>query len=247
MTGRGNQTPVHRLDARAKIVGFIGFAILVVTTPAESVWAFVLYAVVLAFLLGLARIAAGRVARRALVVVPFLVVLAAFVLLFNRWAGVSTTAPGDGLLVLWNAGAKAILAVLAMILLATTTTFTELAAGFERLRAPKVLVLTVTFMHRYSYLFLEESRRMRRAMASRNYRARWLGNAPVLGTMLGSLFLRSYNRGERAYVAMLSRGYDGSVSFSDSGSFGVAESVFLVGVLGSAVLIRVAASVWGSS
>ena len=35
--------------------------------------------------------------------------------------------------------------------------------------------------------------------------------AKVLGGMIGSLFLRSYERSERIYAAMLSRGFDGSV------------------------------------
>ena len=66
-------------------------------------------------------------------------------------------------------------------------------------------------MYRYSFLFLEE------------YRAHAPGDGlpqlprplaleePVLGHMLGSLFLRSYERGERVYVAMLSRGYEGTI------------------------------------
>jgi cobalt/nickel transport system permease protein len=239
---------VHRLDARAKIVGFIGLTVVVVTTPAGAIWAFALYAAVLAFLIGLARLPLMYVLKRALVVVPFVLVVAIFLPFFHRagaggysLGGMRVT--GEGLLVLWNAGAKAILGVLSMIVLGSTTTFPDMVSGFERLHAPKVFILIVSFMYRYSFVFVEELRRMQRAMASRNYRARWLWNVPTLGHMLSALFLRSYSRGERVYVAMLSRGYDGTVRVLAGGRFGVADGAFLVALLGAVVVIRVISSV----
>jgi len=238
---------VHRLDARAKILGFIGFTVVVVTTPARAVWAFVLYAVVLAFLIGLARLPLMYVLKRALVVVPFVLVVAIFLPFFHK-AGAGgyslggMRVSGEGLLVLWNAGAKAVLGVLSMIVLGSTTTFPDMVSGFERLRAPKVFILIVSFMYRYSFVFVEELRRMQRAMASRNYRARWLWNVPTLGHMLSALFLRSYGRGERVYVAMLSRGYEGTVRVLGGGRFGAADVAFLFVLLGAVVVIRVVSS-----
>jgi cobalt/nickel transport system permease protein len=239
---------LHQLDPRAKIVGFIGFTVVVVSTPARAVWAFAVYAAILAFLVGLSRLGAGYVLRRVLVVIPFVIVVAIFVPFFDRtgsggyslgMAHVTTS----GLMVLWNAGAKAVLGVLSMILLASTTAFPDMLAGFQRLRVPKVFVLVVSFMYRYSFVFYEELRRMQRAMVSRNYRARWLWNVPTLGRVLGSLFLRSYNRGERVYVAMISRGYEGSVGLTSSAVFGWAESAFLGVLIAAAVAVRVAVSV----
>lgn len=247
---RTSSSPLHRLDARAKILGFIGFTVVVVTTPARAVWAFILYAAILFFLIGLSRVPLTYVLKRALVVVPFLVVVAVFLPFFHK-AGAGgyslggTRVTGEGLLVLWNAGAKAVLGVISMIVLAATTTFPQMLSGFERLRAPKVFILIVSFMYRYSFVFIEEARRMRRAMTSRNYRARWLWNVPILGRLLGALFLRSYSRGERVYVAMLSRGYEGTVRLGSDTDFGPAEAAFVTAVLAAAVAIRVFASLWG--
>jgi cobalt/nickel transport system permease protein len=244
---QGTESPLHRLDPRAKIVGFIGFTVVVVSTPARAMWAFAVYAVVLVFLIGLSRLRLTYVLKRASVVVPFVLVVAIFLPFFHR-AGSGSYAVGglhvtnDGLLVLWNAGTKAILGVVSVILLAGTTTFTQMVAGFEGLKAPRILVLIVSFMYRYSFLFLEELRRMRRAMASRNYRARWLWNAPTLGHMLSALFLRSYSRGERVYVAMLSRGYDGTVRVSGASAFGVGETAFLGSLFAVVMVVRVLAS-----
>ena len=83
---------------------------------------------------------------------------------------------------------------------------------------------------------------MQRAMASRNYRARWLWSVPTLGRVLGSLFLRSYNRGERVYVAMVSRGYEGTIGLSATSAFGWAEAAFLGLLIAAVVAVRVAVS-----
>ncbi len=223
------------------------FTVVVVTTPAQAVWAFVLYAAMLAFLIGLARLSLTYVLKRSLIVVPFVLAVAIFLPFFHTAGSGGYSLGGlrvtdEGLLVLWNAGAKAMLGVLSMIILGSTTTFPEIVSGFERLRAPRIFILIVSFMYRYSFVFVEELRRMQRAMASRNYRARWLWNVPTLGRMLSALFLRSYSRGERVYVAMLSRGYEGTVRSLAGGSFGAAEAAFVVILLGAAVAIRVVSS-----
>jgi cobalt/nickel transport system permease protein len=249
---RTSSSPLHRLDARAKILGFIGFTMVVVTTPARAAWAFILYAAVLLFLLGLARIPPGYALKRVLVVVPLLLVVAMFLPFFHEAGSGSYSlggmrVTGEGLLVLWNAGAKAVLGVLSMIVLGATTGFSRMVAGFERLHAPKVFVLIVSFMYRYSFVFGEEARRMQRAMASRNYRARWLWNVPVLGHMLGALFLRSYGRGERVYVAMVSRGYEGGFPATEGRTFGLSEALFLSAILLLTIAIRASASLWGAA
>lgn len=246
----GSASFLHRLDARAKIAALLPVVVVVVTTPARLLWAFVLYAAMLLFLVGLGRLELGHVLRRTLVVLPLLVVVAILLLFFpasgsGSYSLGTTYTTGQGWLVLWNVGAKAMLSVLAVTVLGATTPFPSLLSGFERLGAPKVFVLIVSFMYRYSFVFVDEARRMRRAMASRNYRARWLGNVPVLGSMLGALFLRSYGRGERVYVAMLSRGYKGAVPLAAKTRFGVAEALFVSALVVAGVAIRVAASLWG--
>ncbi|MCL5735626.1 MAG: cobalt ECF transporter T component CbiQ [Actinobacteria bacterium] len=240
--------PLQRLDPRAKIIGLISFTVVVVSTPARAIWVFAVYAAVVTFLIGLSRLRVGYVLRRALVVVPFVIVVAIFLPFFGRSGsggyslGISHMSAG-GLLVLWNVGAKAILGVLSMILLASTTPFPDMLAGFRRLRVPQVFVLVVSFMYRYSFVFAEELRRMQRAVAARNFRGRWLWNVPILGRVLGSLFLRSYSRGERIYVAMISRGYEGTIGLSSPAVFGWSEALFLGLLIAVAVAVRVVASV----
>ena len=79
-------------------------------------------------------------------------------------------------------------------------------------------------------------------MIARNYRARWLWNVPTLGYMLSAIFLRSYSRGERVYVAMLSRGYEGTVRLAEGGRFGTTDALFLGTLLLVVVSVRTVSS-----
>jgi cobalt/nickel transport system permease protein len=204
-------SPVHRLPPQCKLVAVLAFVLLVVATPRDRIWAFGVYALLLAAVAVTARIPLGTVARRVVIEVPFV----AFALLLPFVAnGEKTTVLGvamseSGLWGAWNILAKGTLGVVASILLAATTEPRLLLLGIERLRMPQLITQIATFMLRYGDVVAAELGRMKVARASRGFEARDLRATRVLAKSVGALFLRSYERGERVHLAMLSRGYDG--------------------------------------
>jgi cobalt/nickel transport system permease protein len=98
-----------------------------------------------------------------------------------------------------------------------------------------------SFMYRYVFVIADEARRMRSALAARAFRPRHLGQVAALGRMVTALFLRSYERGERVYVAMLARGYAGTMPRFSVLSFGRADAVFLVALVIALVPLRAVA------
>ena len=76
---------------------------------------------------------------------------------------------------------------------------------------PTTLVQIMAFMIRYLSVVTEELRRMHVARVSRGFEARNPRHWPVLAKSFGALFIRSYERGERVHLAMLSRGYTGKM------------------------------------
>jgi cobalt/nickel transport system permease protein len=206
-------SPLHRAPAHLKVAGLVVFMLLVVATPVPWLAAFAAYAVVLAVLVAVSGVPVSYLARRMVVEVP--VVLFAVLLPFVATGpavevlGVSLSRPGlaaaGGLLV------KATLGVLASLLLAATTEPRDLLAGLERLRVPAQLVQIMGFMVRYLDVVTDELRRMRTARESRGFTARDPRHWPVLARCAGALFIRSFERGERVHLAMVSRGHDGSV------------------------------------
>jgi cobalt/nickel transport system permease protein len=241
-------SPIHRLDPRVKIIGFLSLTIVGVSTPATELWAFALYFAVLFFLVGLSRLPLSFVLRRTALVLPVVALVALFMPFFHVGDGDSFRVVAGirvseaGLVMMLNVFLKALLGAMSAILLGLTTSFGELIAGLDNLRAPRIFTLIVTFMYRYSFVFIEESRRMRRAMESRNYRGRWLWDARIVGHMISSLFLRSYHRGERVYVAMLSRGYDGTMPAAAPPGIRTADIAFVAALGLTLAAIRVGAA-----
>jgi cobalt/nickel transport system permease protein len=106
--------------------------------------------------------------------------------------------------------------VASSVLLISTTKFHELIHGMEKLRLPRILVLMMSVTYRFIFLFVNEAYRMVLAMESRTVkRKRWRDAVRSLASMMATLFIRSYERGERVYFAMTARGYTGTIRSLD--------------------------------
>ena len=103
------------------------------------------------------------------------------------------------------------------ILLTATTPFPDLAHALRHLRIPPILITLVSFMYRYLFVLSDEVLRLLRARAARSARipgqkgSSVFWRARVAGNMAGQLFIRSYDRSDRIYNAMLARGYTGNI------------------------------------
>lgn len=206
-------TPLHRLPAEVKLVGLVAFVLTVVATPRDQAWAFGLYALLLVGLVAITRIPAGTVLRRMVIEVPFVVfaVLLPFVALGERVDVLGLSLSADGLLGGFNILAKGTLGVVAAILLSATTRPRDLIVGLQRLKVPGLFVTILSFMVRYLDVVVDDMRRMALARAARGFEARHLGHVPVVAKAAGALFIRSYERGERVHLAMVSRGFTGTM------------------------------------
>ncbi|HYH33755.1 MAG TPA: cobalt ECF transporter T component CbiQ [Nocardioides sp.] len=204
-------SPLHRAPAHLKLVALVGFMLLVVATPARAWPAYGGYAALLLLAVAASRVPPSYLARRMVVELPFVV----FALLLPVVAtGPRTEILGVGLSEagLVAAGVllvKGTLGVLAALTLAATTEPDDLLRGLQRLRLPDLLVQIMGFMIRYLDVVTDELGRMTTAMRSRGCEPRSPRHWPAMARALGALFIRSYERGERVHLAMLSRGYTG--------------------------------------
>ncbi|MFC9814791.1 cobalt ECF transporter T component CbiQ [Streptomyces virginiae] len=214
---RPGHSPVHALPPHCKLAATFGFVLVVVSTPREAVWAFGLYALLLAGVAALARIPAGLLLRRLLIEIPFVAfaVLMPFVAEGERVEVLGMSLSVSGLWGAWNVLAKGTLGVAASVLLASTTELRALLLGLQRLKLPPLLVQIASFMIRYGDVIGDELRRMSVARRSRGFEASGIRHWGVLAKTAGALFIRSYERGERVYLAMVSRGYAGSMPVID--------------------------------
>jgi len=206
-------TWLHRLAPQAKLAAQFLFVIAVVATPREAVWAFGVYALIVLGLAAAARLPAPFVAKRLLFEIPFIVfaVLLPFVGGGERVDVLGVSLSVEGLWGAWNIVAKATLGLAISIVVAATTTMPEFLHGFEHLHMPRAFTSTLSFMIRYTDVIADEMRRMKVARESRGYDPRWIWQAKAVAASAGALFIRGYERGERVYLAMLSRGYEGTM------------------------------------
>lgn len=213
-------SPVHGMEARLKAAGALALIVAAVLLPPERTWPFAAYLALLAGLLVLARLPLAPVLRRLAGFAPF-VLTAAVLLPFTRPGDGTVTATlrlgllelrlyRAGLLAAKAAVLKSLLSALSVVLLASTTPFSGLLRALERLRFPRLLLAVIAFLYRYLFLLQGELLRLTRAARSRNWEAGPLRvRLAAAGGIVGSLFLRTFDRGERVYTAMLARGYDG--------------------------------------
>jgi cobalt/nickel transport system permease protein len=205
----------------------------------------------------LARLGPFRPARRAFLAAPFL--LAALPLVFTRpedplgsfaLGPLVLTVSGEGLRMFTTIALKSWISVQAALLLAFTTPFHDLVDGLRQLRLPRIMVAIISFMYRYLSVLSDEATRMARARASRSANPVGRGGgsiiwrAKVTGSMVGSLFLRSYERSERIYAAMQARGFEGEFRHMHSRSLAPGEIVALAIVAGACLLLVALGHFW---
>ncbi len=210
---RHGDSPLHRLPPHLKLIAAFGFVFAIVATPREAIWAFAAHAAVLVALATFARLGIRFVATRMVIEVPFLVValMLPFIARGERVDVLGFSLSVGGLWAMWNIVAKATLGLLTSVVLAGTTQIPNLLRGFDTLRVPRVMTSIMGFMVRYLDVVLGEFRTMRVAMQSRAYHPTWLGQVRPYAQSIGHIFIRSFERGERVYLAMASRGYAGKM------------------------------------
>jgi cobalt/nickel transport system permease protein len=202
---------VHRLPAHLKLVSLAAFVVTVVLTPRTAFAAYAVHLLLVLVAQRTSRVPFGYYARRMVVEVPFVAfaVLMPFIATGPRIEVGPLRLSESGLVAAWALLAKGTLGVMASLVLATTTEPREVVAGLERLRLPHQLVQIMGFMVRYLEVVTGEMARMKVARESRGFHPRSVRSWPVLASTAGALFIRSYERGERVHLAMLSRGYSG--------------------------------------
>ncbi len=214
---------VHRLDPRVKVGATVLFILSNVLLP-DGAWpAFILAWGWLVLITTLSGLGFGYPLKRSVVALPF--ALAAVTIIFTlpgrpllAWQlGPWTLVASDaGLVRFVSIVVRSWLSVQMAILLVATTQFPDLMHALRHLRVPSTLVAITSFMYRYLFVLSEETKRLLRAREARSARlapGRGGGSIPwrarVAGNMAGQLFLRSYERSDRVYEAMLARGYRG--------------------------------------
>lgn len=185
------------IDSRVKLLMFAVYILAVLLTSPDAYRTWLAFAILLTCMLILGRVSWRMLFMRLAVLLPFIGLCALGVLI------------GGSQKIFWQVVAKSSLCVIAATWLALTTPFHTLLHALKSLRAPTLIVVLLSFMYRYLFVLADEAHSMHRAYISRCPRKQDLRDATRIGKLMAALMLRAYERAERVYVAMLSRGFDG--------------------------------------
>jgi cobalt/nickel transport system permease protein len=223
-------TSVHRLDARAKIITTIAFIVAVMSFPRYDVSALMPFFLYPFALLALGSIPPGYIFRKILVAAPFALVIGMFNPFFDRAPAVviGSFVISGGWLSFASIIVRFLLTVGAALALIACTGIHRLGAGLEQMCVPRVFVVQLLFLYRYLFVVTNESGRMMRSLKLRSAGPRSL-RLRVYGSLVGHLLLRSMDRADRVYRAMVARGFNGEIRVMRQTSFRWTDWAFTVG------------------
>ncbi len=208
---------LRRVNAVSKVVCCGVFIVCVVSLPPSDLPKMAGLGGIIAFLWLAAGLSPLLLIKRLGIALPF-VLMAGLSVPFLAQRGHSiVTLPGN--LVISDEGVwlfvaimvKATLCITALTLLGVTTSSQELLSALRRLRFPALLLTVLSLTARYLLILQDEARRMMQARDARGRSQSLLRRVKTTGAMVGSLFLRSYERAERVGQAMAARGFDGTL------------------------------------
>lgn len=224
-------SPIHSLAPHAKILAILGLLVIVVATPIQNYIAFIAYFSLVIALVLIAKLPIWQSLKRTTIEIPFIffAILMPFVSPDKEAAKIAAI----------SIIAKATIGTLLAIILSGTTPAREILRGFETLKMPALIVQIASFMLRYLNVINDEMERMTVARASRGFEPKGIRDWKFLAAAAGALFIRSYERGERVHLSMISRGYDGKLPSVQSQLVAKQEILIIISTLFFALVLAI--------
>lgn len=242
------ESPIRSLNPKTKLITIIAIVLLIVSTPPDAFGVFSLFFVLALILILASRVPLVVFLRRALIALPFIIFALAAVPFIPDEAGAISYSLGigdfavtrAGFLMVSNVLCKSILSIIFLTLLTSSTPFSDLTTGLREFKVPSFITDTLSFMYHYLFILTDQAQRVSFARDARLYGNRWIWHAPVIGHMIGNIFVSSFERGERIFLAMKARGYDSKIVRTRTGSLRAADYLFGLIVPSVACAIRLA-------
>lgn len=237
---------IHKLDPRVKIISALILVVGIIFTKPASVMSFALFAVFICGVIALSEIPALFIFKRSLVVIPFVILISLFIPFIKEgeiagaysFGSLKLTVTYNGLMIFWNILIKSYLCVLVMTVFSSSMKYSTFLKALDKLKVPRLFIMVLSFMYRYLFVIEDELMEMRQAKDARTVGGGRLFHAKALANIIGSLFIRSYERSEAVYMAMRSRGFNGDIKTLDEFSVRIPDIVFMTFILCVVIGVR---------
>lgn len=221
-------SPIHRIDPRAKLLTTLAYIVTVVSYGKYDISALLPFAIYPIVLASIGNIPPQYLIKRIILVSPFAIMIGVFnpIMDHSPMLAIGTVTISGGWISFASIIVRFILTVGAALVLLACTGIHEICYALERLGTPRVFTIQLLFLYRYLFVLMDEGIRMVRARAVRSFGQHGMG-ITTYGHMLGHLLLRSLDRAQRIHSAMSSRGFDGRIRLSVQKQFTIHDMAFL--------------------
>ncbi len=220
-------TPLHRLDPRAKLITTLGFIFTVVSFNRYEISALLPLTIYPVFLIGAGDLPGRYLFKKILIASPFALFVGVFNPFFDRAPMVMLhgVAISAGWISFASVVLRFVLTVSAALALIGITGFNAICMALSRIGVPRAFIIQLLFLYRYLFVLTDEGLRMVRARSLRSFKGRGTG-LKIYANMLGQLLLRTMDRAQRIHRSMLCRGFDGEIRLNREFSFTIHDLVF---------------------
>jgi cobalt/nickel transport system permease protein len=237
-------SPIHRLDGRSKIIATLAYTACIVSLPANSVSILAPCLIGPFAILIIASIPLKFVIKQILIASPFIAVVAAASLFYRTEAvdikfGTFSFQTTEGIVRCFSILGKFVVTVTTLIALVATTRFDQLLTSMARLGMPKILVMQIGFLYRYIFLLIDKGHHVIMARSMRTLRRLpFKTELKVASAMISNLFISSVDSAVQITMAMQSRGFDGRLPGPAATPMKGADYLFIIATLACAAIIR---------
>lgn len=198
----------HRLNPLLKIILALMYIIFVISTSCLDFFELPLYSIIIGIMISLSKVSFMDLFKRSLIGLPISLCIGFSNLLFSttiiNFYGVNIS---TGVLLFITIIIKNILCLMAVFLLMATTKFDSITCELVHLKIPSIFVLQLVMIYRYIFVLVEEALTMIQAYQLKNPQSKGIAFKDM-GSFVGSLLVRSFERSNEVYNAMKCRGFD---------------------------------------
>jgi cobalt/nickel transport system permease protein len=220
---------IHRLDARAKVLVTLIFTLCVISYSRYELAALLPFFIFPAVITSLAGLPPLFIFKRIALLCPFVIAVGVLNPVFDRTTLVQLGSfdISGGWISFASILLRSMLTIGGAFILVGVTGFNAICQAFENLGMPRVFAVQLLFLYRYIFVLTEEAGRASRARELRSCGKKGMG-ITSLGTLVGHLLLRTWQRAERIHTAMLARGFTGDFRTNRQPHFGSSEISYVI-------------------
>jgi len=234
------ETVIHRLNPLTKTITTFFYVVIVVSFDRYSISGLLPYVFYPVVFMALGEIPIKPLLSRLAIALPFCMFAGIANVIFDQETMLTLLnfKISYGLASLVSLTLKVGLTVMAVLILIATTKMPVISRQLIRLKVPAIFVLLISMIYRYISVALEETINMYIAYSLRSPGSKGI-KIKDMGSFVGQLLLRSFDRGERVYFAMKCRGFSGDYRYVPTPKIPALEWVYIIMFVAAAVILRI--------